>query len=102
LFGSGIDSLGCILDAALELDIVERKGSWYAYKGKNIAQGRINCVALMKQDSDLTAALETEVRLALSEYGKPQEEVEENEEVEITTMEVEDLVLDVVEEETFE
>jgi recombination protein RecA len=105
LFGSGIDSMGCILDAALDLDIVERKGSWYAYKGKNIAQGRINCVDLMKQDADLTAALETEVRLALNDYGKPQkevEEVEEDEDVEITTMEVEDLVVDVVEEETFE
>ena len=40
LFGSGIDSLGCMLDAANELDIVVRKGSWYSYKDSNFAQVR--------------------------------------------------------------
>lgn len=53
----------------MDLDIVERKGSWYAYKGNNLAQGRQNVVDLLKQDTDLGAQLETEVRLALSELG---------------------------------
>merc|ERR1719464_92817 len=35
LFGEGIDKMGCLLDAALDLDVAERKGSWYAYRGKN-------------------------------------------------------------------
>jgi recombination protein RecA len=69
LFGSGIDSLGCTLDAANDLGIVERKGSWYAYKGNNIAQGRQNVVELLKKDNDLAATMETEVRLALSSLG---------------------------------
>lgn len=69
LFGSGIDSLGCTLDAANDLGIVERKGSWYAYKGNNIAQGRHNVVELLKKDNDLAATMETEVRLALSSLG---------------------------------
>jgi len=55
----------------MDLNIVERKGSWYAYKGKNLAQGRLNAVELLKQDSDLAAQLETEVRLALAEFGSP-------------------------------
>jgi recombination protein RecA len=70
LFGSGIDSMGCILDAALDLGIVERKGSWYAYNGMNTAQGRNNLVELMKKDKDLATALESDVRVALSELGK--------------------------------
>jgi recombination protein RecA len=70
LFGSGIDSMGCTLDAANDLGIVERKGSWYAYKGNNIAQGRHNVVELLKSDPDLAATIETEVRLALSSFGK--------------------------------
>jgi recombination protein RecA len=70
LFGSGIDSMGCILDAALDLGIVERKGSWYAYNGMNVAQGRNNLVELMKKDKDLATALENDVRVALSELGK--------------------------------
>ena len=32
LFGTGIDRMGCLLDAALELGVVERKGSWYAFE----------------------------------------------------------------------
>ena len=69
LFGSGIDTMGCMLDAAQELNVVERKGSWYAYKGTNIAQGRLNAVDLLKNDPDLAAEIETEVRLALSNIG---------------------------------
>mmetsp|Transcript_26090 Transcript_26090/g.39482 ORF Transcript_26090/g.39482 Transcript_26090/m.39482 type:complete len:412 (-) Transcript_26090:62-1297(-) len=70
LFGSGIDSLGCTFDAAMELGVIERKGSWYSYKGKNIAQGRQNVVAMMKADPIFGDELETEVQLALSNLGK--------------------------------
>lgn len=69
LFGSGIDRMGCTLDAALDLNIIERRGSWYAYKGNNVAQGRQNVVELLKQDTEMADMLETEVRLALSEMG---------------------------------
>lgn len=66
LFGSGIDRFGCILDAAQDLGVLERKGSWYAYKGKNIAQGRIGIVDLLKQDEELGQQVQDEVRMALS------------------------------------
>lgn len=70
LFGSGIDGLGCTFDAAMELGVIERKGSWYSYKGKNIAQGRQNVVAMMKSDPDFGDELGKEVQLALSNLGK--------------------------------
>jgi recombination protein RecA len=70
LFGSGIDQIGCMLDAAMDLNIIERRGSWFSYKGQNMAQGRINVVEMIKSDTKLMAQLETEVRLALSEMGK--------------------------------
>lgn len=59
------------MDAATDLNIIERKGSWYAYKGNNLAQGRQNVVDLLKQDSDLASVIETEVRLALSDFVPP-------------------------------
>lgn len=79
LFGSGIDSFGCTFDAAMELGVIERKGSWYSYKGKNIAQGRQNVVAMMKRDSVFGDELETEVQLALYNLGKDNSEVETGE-----------------------
>lgn len=66
LFGSGIDTMGCMLDAAVDLDIVERRGSWYAYRGDRLAQGRQNVVEMLKVDEKLAAQLEGDVREALS------------------------------------
>ncbi|CAN0310019.1 unnamed protein product, partial [Discosporangium mesarthrocarpum] len=38
VFGKGIDTISCLLDAAEGAEIFERKGSWYSYEGKNVAQ----------------------------------------------------------------
>jgi recombination protein RecA len=45
LFGSGINSLGCMLDAAEAVKIVQRKGSWYYYGETKLAQGRDKTLA---------------------------------------------------------
>jgi recombination protein RecA len=73
LFGSGIDSVGCMLDAALDLDVIERRGSWYAYKGKQLAQGRHNAVEYLKENDEIGVQIQGEVRLALANYGKDTE-----------------------------
>jgi recombination protein RecA len=65
LFGKGIDSDGCLLDAAEELGVVERKGSWYAMDGTNLAQGRMNVVELLRNDPDLNEQVASRVRHAL-------------------------------------
>ena len=70
IFGSGIDRVGCMLDAALNLDIVERRGSWYAYNGKQLAQGRDNVISLLKEDTEVAEDMENEVRFALSNSGE--------------------------------
>lgn len=69
LFGSGIDSLGCTLDAALDLGIVERRGSWYAYKGQQLAQGRTNAVDFLR-DNEIGTNIAEDVRQALTNLGK--------------------------------
>lgn len=38
LFGTGIDTVSCLLDASEDAGIFTRKGSWYSYDGKNVAQ----------------------------------------------------------------
>jgi recombination protein RecA len=75
LFGSGIDRMGCTLDAALDLEIVERRGSWYAYKGKQLAQGRNNVVDLLKSDAEFAVQLEADVRVALANFGKSDDNI---------------------------
>lgn len=74
LFGEGIDSIGCMLDAAFDLGVVERRGSWYAYQGNNLAQGRINTVDLLKTNDELKAQVQEDVRIALAKIGNPDDE----------------------------
>lgn len=95
LFGSGIDRMGCTLDAAIDLGVMERKGSWYAYKGNNISQGRQNAVDLLKSDAELAATIETEVRLALSSFGLSDDK---RVDTEINVMEDEQLTVESAEE----
>ena len=75
LFGSGIDNIGCMLDAALDLDIIERRGSWYAYQGKQLAQGRVNTIEYLK--GDLGIEVQNQVREALANFGKKEQVSEE-------------------------
>lgn len=73
LFGKGIDTYGCLLDAAEELGLVIRKGSWYSYGGSNIAQGKDACVEYMKAHSDFVSQLELQVRGKLAGMVIPRE-----------------------------
>jgi len=84
--------MGCTLDAAMDLNVVERKGSWYAYKGTNLAQGRQNVIDMLKKDDELAAQLETEVRLALSEFGSPQDALEDSSDMEAISTDIEEPV----------
>ena len=70
LFGSGIDGVGCMLDAAVDLDIVERRGSWYAYKGQQLAQGRANAVDFLRDNKEIGTTIANDVRDALKNYGQ--------------------------------
>mmetsp|Transcript_3020 Transcript_3020/g.4161 ORF Transcript_3020/g.4161 Transcript_3020/m.4161 type:complete len:425 (-) Transcript_3020:1178-2452(-) len=63
MFGRGIDTAGCLLDAAVELGVVERRGSYYAYGGKNLAQGRLNAVDYLHENMDIYEEMLKTVRL---------------------------------------
>ncbi len=61
MFDEGISSSGSLLDLALELNIVEKRGSWISYQGTQLAQGRDAAKALLKADPKLAAELERKV-----------------------------------------
>ena len=56
-----------MLDAANELDIVVRKGSWYSYKDSNFAQGKVRACEALKNDPEMRAEIEEQVRVCRSE-----------------------------------
>ena len=62
IFGEGISREGDILDLAAEQGIVEKSGAWYSYKGERIGQGRDNTKLYLKENAEVMARIEVEVR----------------------------------------
>mmetsp|Transcript_15720 Transcript_15720/g.19168 ORF Transcript_15720/g.19168 Transcript_15720/m.19168 type:complete len:414 (+) Transcript_15720:139-1380(+) len=67
LFGSGIDRFGCVIDAAIELGIVVRRGSWYSFEDVNFAQGRYNAADYLRKDIELAEKVVKAVKAKLLE-----------------------------------
>lgn len=61
-FGEGISREAELIDLGLAFGILERSGSWYAYKGERLGQGRENVRKLLKEKKDLAEELELKIR----------------------------------------
>ncbi|MDO9100211.1 MAG: recombinase RecA [Caldisericota bacterium] len=66
IFGKGIQTLGEIVDLAVQYDLIEKSGSWYAYGGTRLGQGRDNAGAYLKEHQELLDELRAKVREKLS------------------------------------
>lgn len=62
VYGEGISKEGNILDMAVNLDVVEKSGSWFSYNGERIGQGRENVKKFLKENPDILADVEKKVR----------------------------------------
>ncbi|MBN1308875.1 MAG: recombinase RecA [Chitinispirillaceae bacterium] len=62
LYGKGISYEGDVLDLAVELDIVEKSGAWYSFKGERIGQGREKAREFLAENPDLLKEIERQVR----------------------------------------
>ena len=62
LYGEGISLEGEILDQGVILDIVEKSGSWYSYKGEKIGQGKDNARIFLKENPEISNEIEQLVR----------------------------------------
>ncbi|KAL0048593.1 hypothetical protein WJX82_006679 [Trebouxia sp. C0006] len=67
MFGSGISSLGCLLDAAEGVDVVQRKGSWYSFGDQKLGQGRDKTLAILAESKDMQSEIEAKTRAALGQ-----------------------------------
>ncbi len=65
IYGKGISNVGCILDLAVENNIIEKSGSWFSYKGEKIAQGKENVKTYLEGHMDVCNEIEKQVRVLL-------------------------------------
>jgi recombination protein RecA len=61
MYNEGISSTGSLLDLALEMEIVQKRGSWFSHNGTQLAQGRDAAKELLKGDPALYGEIEAKV-----------------------------------------
>jgi recombination protein RecA len=65
IYGEGVSREGDLLDLGVLNNVVEKSGSWYSYKGERIGQGRENARQFLKDNADVMAKVDSEVRKLL-------------------------------------
>jgi recombination protein RecA len=66
IYGEGISREGDVLDQAVANNIVEKSGAWYSYAGERIGQGRENTRTFLKENKEIFAKLDAELRTKLN------------------------------------
>ena len=62
MYGTGISSLGCILDLAVQNGFVQKSGSWFSYNDEKIGQGRDKTIEFLRANPEIAADLDRKVR----------------------------------------
>jgi len=62
MFNEGISREGSVLDMAVDMNVIDKSGAWYKYKGENFAQGREAAKAVLKEDKKMLVEVEQQVR----------------------------------------
>ena len=61
VYGKGISKEGNILDIAVNLDIIEKSGSWFSYNGERIGQGRENVKKYLQDNPEIAKEIEEKI-----------------------------------------
>ena len=65
VFGQGISKEGCLLDLAVQNDVVQKSGAWFSYNGEKIGQGKENTKGYLANNPDVYAEIEEKVKEAI-------------------------------------
>lgn len=66
IFGKGISQESEVFDLAVHLELVQKSGSWFSYRGERLAQGRENCRKILQSDPNLMKELKDQI-MAISQ-----------------------------------
>jgi len=65
MYGEGINRLGEVIDFGVKLELIDKAGAWYSYKGEKIGQGKNNVVKFLKERPEIAQELEATIRAQL-------------------------------------
>ena len=61
MYGEGISKLGELVDLGVKAEIIDKSGSWFAYKDNKIGQGRENVKTFLKENPNIAKEIETKI-----------------------------------------
>ena len=62
IYGKGISNEGCIIDLAVEHNIIAKSGSWFSYNDEKIGQGKENVKAFLESHADIREEIEQKIK----------------------------------------
>lgn len=65
VFGMGISEESCVLDLAVEMDIIQKSGAWFSYNGEKIGQGRENVKRYLLENPEFCEQITKKIRESL-------------------------------------
>ena len=75
VFGLGISQESCIIDVAVERDIIQKSGAWFSYNGEKIGQGRENVKKYLMENPAFAEEVTAKIRESM--LPKPETKDEE-------------------------
>ena len=69
MFNEGISRIGSILDLGVDLQIIDKKGTWFSYKGARLGQGREAARDELKKNPSMVEELEKAILAKVAEKG---------------------------------
>ncbi|MBP1760008.1 MAG: protein RecA, partial [Firmicutes bacterium] len=66
MYGEGISREGSLVDIGTEMEVINKSGAWYSYKGERLGQGRENVKEYLKQHPAVALEIEQQIRANLT------------------------------------
>ena len=62
MYGTGINNEACVIDLAIEFDIIQKSGSWYSYNGEKIGQGKENVRIFLQSNPEIFETIKNQIK----------------------------------------
>ena len=62
MYGTGISSLGCLIDLGVQNGLVQKSGSWFSYNDEKIGQGREKAIEFLRANPEIAEDIDRKIR----------------------------------------
>ena len=62
MYGTGISSLGCLIDLGVQNGFIQKSGSWFSYNDEKIGQGREKAIEFLRTNPDIAEDIDRKIR----------------------------------------